>query len=118
MKEIYCNVVLMKEGDVWAAQGLHYDIAAQGSTIPAAKQAFVLSLMAQVALALHFSEEPLATFEPAPKIYWDRFQNAELLAQPIGMPHPMPMHEPMNAPPPAFMIESLLARDAECRIFS
>lgn len=96
------RVLLLKEDDLWVAQCLEYDIAAQGPTVDAAKEAFVRAFAAQIAVALHHGEEPLATFGPAPRYYWDRFSEAQRLAEPIRIP------DPIETPiPPAFMINAM-----------
>ena len=99
------NVVLVRDGDMWVAQGLEYDIAAQGTTIAETKNAFTRVLCSQVVLDLHHGDSPLAGFEPAPQEYWDRFRKAEPLATHIPEPFiPLP-----------FMLQSL---SGHCRIFA
>ena len=94
------RVLLLKEETVWVAQCLEYDIAAQGPTISAAKDAFVRAFAGQIAVALHCGEEPLATFGKAPQYYWDLFSEAERLADPIRITDPIKI-------PPAFMINAM-----------
>ena len=94
------RVLLLKEETLWVAQCLEHDIAAQGPTIAAAKDAFVLAFAGQIAVALHHGEEPLTTFGKAPQYYWDLFSEAERLADPIRI------HDPIKIPP-AFMINAM-----------
>lgn len=94
------RVLLLKEDGLWVAQCLEYDIAAQGPTVEAAKEAFVVAFAAQIVVALHHGEEPLATFGRAPQHYWDRFSKAQRLAEPIRIPDPISI-------PPAFMINAM-----------
>lgn len=94
------RVLLLKEDTVWVAQCLEYDIAAQGPTIAVAKDAFVRTFAAQIAVAFHHRDEPLATFEKAPTYYWNLFNKAECLADPIRIFDPIKI-------PPAFMINAM-----------
>ena len=105
------RVLLIKEDAVWVAQCLEHDIAAQGTTIADAKDAFVRNFAAQIAVALKYGEEPLATFAPAPKYYWDLFSMAERLAEPIRIKDPMTI-------PPAFMINATQKTLADGWIFA
>jgi hypothetical protein len=95
------SVLLLLEGEVWVAQCLEYDIAAQGRTIPEVKEAFGRTFAGQVFVDLHHNEEPLSHFAQAPAMYWDKFKKAERLAdrQPILIPS--------EALPPAFMIHAM-----------
>lgn len=74
------SVLLMREGETWIAQCLDYDIAAQGNSIKAAKGALARTFAEQVAVDLHHGVEPLNGFSQAPKEYWDKFGQAERLA--------------------------------------
>ena len=102
------DVLLMHTDDVWIAQGLQVDIAAQGATIAAVREAFTLTVAAQLALAKHHGEEPLATFQPAPPVFWEKFSQAEAgaLAQPLTT---TPPHVPS-----AFTVPQV----SECRVFA
>lgn len=73
------SVLLMREGETWIAQCLDYDIAAQGNSIKAAKNALARTFAGQVAVDLHHGLEPLNGFSQAPKEYWDKFGGAERL---------------------------------------
>ena len=84
---------------MWIAQCLEHDIAAQGATFAGAKDAFARAVAAQIAVAVHHGEEPLATFEPAPQQYWELFAAAERLTEPIRVPELIEI-------PPAFMINA------------
>ena len=94
------HVLLVREGDVWVAQCLDYDIAAQGATISDAKEAFARTFGGQVAVDLHHKVEPLQGFGPAPQEYWDLFTSGERLAD------PQPIYVPSDVPP-AFVIHAM-----------
>lgn len=95
------SVLLLQEGKTWVAQCLEYDIAAQGKTIAAAKDAFSRTFAGQVFVDLHHKLDPLSGFSPAPKEYWDQFKSAERLAdrQPILIP--------TESLPPAFLVHAM-----------
>jgi hypothetical protein len=82
------SVLLLREGDTWIAQCLDYDLAAQGKSIKAARNALARTFAGQVALDLHHGLEPLNGFSQAPKEFWDKFSDAERLQdrQPIVIP--------------------------------
>ena len=100
MREI--RVLLTLEHATWVAQCLEFDIAAHGTTIAEAKRAVVRAFAAQVALALHYGEKPLATLKPAPQEYWQLFEHAERLVV-----DPVPTRVPAPSGPPPFMIEAI-----------
>lgn len=95
------SVLLLREGDTWVAQCLEYDIAAQGKTIPAVKEAFARTFAGQVFVDLHHQAEPLCGFSQAPREYWDQFQRAERLAD------RQPIFIPTESLPPAFMVHAM-----------
>ena len=95
------TVLFFREDAMWVAQGLEYDIAAQGETLAEAKAAFAGSFAAQIAVALHHDEDPLADFGKAPQEYWDMLTIAQELAEPIRAP------EASENIPPAFMIDAM-----------
>ena len=101
------DVLFMHVDGVWIVQGLQFDIAAQGATMADAREAFALTMTAQIALALHHQEEPFATFQPAAPIFWEKFSKAEALARPIKTP-------PFEGVPPAFQIPQL----SDCRVYA
>ena len=92
------RVLLFKEDTIWVAQGLDYDITAHGATPKQANEAFALAYAAQVAMALHLGEEPLANIGKAPQEYWDRLEKSLRLAAPIAAPDATDI-------PPAFMFD-------------
>lgn len=64
------SVLLLREGDMWTAQCLEYDLAAQGRTLAEVKDAFGQTFTGQIMVDLHHKVEPLAAFRPAPAKYW------------------------------------------------
>jgi hypothetical protein len=74
------SVLLFKQGDLWAAQCLQYDIAAQGKTIRAAQRAFEFALIAEVGYA-HERNRSLDQLPAAPTCYWQKFEEAARLEE-------------------------------------
>ncbi len=73
----------------WVAQGLEYDIAAQGKTIQEVKFKFETTFVGQIVVDVVHGREALAAIAPAPKEYWDKFNRGEQLAD-----NRMPFHLP------------------------
>lgn len=90
------RVLLLKSNDVWVAQCLEHDIAAQGRSIEAAKASFEHVFLGHVKLDESAGREPLANVPPAPDFYWERFRKASRLA------------DPLTNVPPAFMVGEAL----------
>lgn len=65
------SVLLLRGESGWVAQCLHYDLAAQASTFTGAQEAIARTIASQVVVDIEHNQEPLATFAPAPKEYWD-----------------------------------------------
>lgn len=81
------NVVTMRilihcEQGIWVAQGLDYDIAAQGKTIEAALTSFQSILSGQFLLDMSNNRALLEGFERAPGEYWDKFNRGFKLEVP------------------------------------
>lgn len=91
------SVLLFQEGNLWVAQGLEHDIAAQGATIGDAKRSFERVFVGQILVDIHHDKEPLSGIQAAPKKYWDMFEHGERLGdrRPFYMPPGIP---------PAFVI--------------
>ena len=95
------SVLLLREGEVWVAQCLDHDIAAQGRTIAEAKEAFARTFAGQVAVDLYNKVAPLKGFAPAPAMYWDKFKQGERLLD------RQTLFVPPDSLPPAFMIHAM-----------
>ncbi len=81
--------VLLKEASAWVAQGLEYDIAAQGKTIRDAMRAFRRTLVGQIILDIKLGRRPLSNVPKAPDFYWEKYDEGEPLAdnrQPLNLP--------------------------------
>jgi hypothetical protein len=92
--DIKITGVLLKEASAWVAQGLEYDIAAQGTTIRDAINAFERTVVGQIMLDLKDNKKPLASLPKAPHFYWQKYAQGELLADgrlPFYLPADVPV---------------------------
>lgn len=94
------RVLFIKDGDLWVAQCIDRDIAAQGRSVSEAKRAFEHTIIGQILFDLKRGKEPLSDFRPAPASYRAKFDEAEQLmdTKPIQLP---------EGTPPAFMINQI-----------
>jgi hypothetical protein len=74
---------------VWVAQGLEYDICAQAGTLEAVQAAFEKTLAASALVSIELGQGPFEGIDPAPKKFWDMFQQAE---------HALPLRHPKLVP--------------------
>ncbi len=89
------NILLLKE-EIWSAQCLEHDIAAQGKTIDEALEELSILIAAELSVA---DESSLKHVPPAPEPYWRAFRDALEVTAPRAFPV-VPLHEV----PPAFML--------------
>lgn len=86
------HVLLFREragGDeVWIAQCLDYDIAAQGSTIREAQADFERTFVGEIVLALERGEVPLSGISPPPSRYRRMWEGAIRLADSLPVAPP------------------------------
>lgn len=75
------NVVITKhscaEGQMWVAQCIDKDFAAQGKTLEHAKANFADTIRAHVALSNKFGEKPFENVPDSPKWFISDFENSE-----------------------------------------
>ena len=95
------RVLFIKIGELWAAQCVDYDFAAQGASVREAKRAFEKTVIGQILFDLKRGERPLSGFKPAPESYREKFEESEQLADrtPLELP---------EGTPPAFIINQIL----------
>lgn len=86
------RVLFVKTGELWAAQCIDYDIAAQGASVGEAKRAFEKVIIGQILFDAKRGQRPLAGFKPAPDSYREKFEEAERLADnaPLEIPESVP----------------------------
>jgi|GEM_PF-6113172 len=81
------RVVLNKtESGYRVAQGLEFDISAQGKSIREAKSSFAYALIGHLMYAEQKKMKPFQGVPKAPKKYWEKFKQGEELQNPISLP--------------------------------
>lgn len=74
------DVVFVKvDAGTWFAQGLQWDVAAQGDSIAQARRRFERTFRAQVVTDIRDGKAPLEGIGRAPEKYWDLFRRGERL---------------------------------------
>lgn len=99
--KLVVRVLVLREGDAYVAQCLEYDIAAQGKTIAEVKRAFERTFLGQMILDARKGKRPLEDIGPAPRYYWEKFEEAfrvEDREPSLSIPKDVP---------PAFMINEI-----------
>jgi hypothetical protein len=95
------SVLIRCEGQgKWAAQCLEYDIAAQGDSIKQATEKLEQTFIGQICVDLYTGKDPLEGISPAPRTYWNEFEQAQRLQD-----HRRPFYLG-NRIPPAYMIQA------------
>lgn len=90
--ELVLNVFIFKDGcGEWVLQALEHDIAAQGTTLREARDAFQEIMNGQIILDLEKGINPLSMIPPAPPIFWDLKEKTgvELKKEPVYSPTPV-----------------------------
>src|SRR5436189_4902715 len=79
---------------LWVAQGLEYDIVAQGKTIEAARTAFERTFMTQVCIDIEHERKPFQSVGRAPQPYFAKFKAAIELKKErsLKLPKVIPAH--------------------------
>ncbi|MCP4650270.1 MAG: hypothetical protein GY853_09370 [PVC group bacterium] len=76
-KTITIKILLIQDDDLWSAQCLNYDIAAQGRTKEEAQDTFEKTFLGQIILDIKENKDPLEGIGKAPQKFWDMFRGAE-----------------------------------------
>ena len=84
-KSIFVRVLLFLDEDkTWIAQGLEYDIAAQGKTLKESQEVFERMLATKIVVDLKNGIEPLSQLSEAPEEYINFFNdNSSVQLAPI-----------------------------------
>ena len=96
--ELSLRVLFKRASQMWVAQCLEHDLAAQGPSLETARIAFERTLAAQVQLDLSRGLAPLAGIPPAPQEYFQIFAEAEFQVQPL---------QEQGSLPPSYQIAAL-----------
>lgn len=101
------RVLLLHEGEFWVAQGLEYDVAAQGRSPEETKAAFERTFIGRLVFDLERGRQPLAGVDRAPAHYWviaERLTaHQDTLSPPERITAPARTSRALTMPP-AFMI--------------
>ena len=99
------SILLLKDGGLWTAQCLEYDIAAQGSDIHEAISEFHKTLAFEVAYSHERGLPPLHGIPAAPQYYWKVFEESGEPIMPRSKPSPFRL-EGLDLPD-AYMIPKM-----------
>jgi hypothetical protein len=102
-KRITISVLFMKRDNAVVAQGIEFDIAAQGPTLEAAKDAFTKTVVSWILLDLQHGKQPLQDVKPAPAEYRSIFERAHRLQEQSEFSVPS-----LYDVPPAYMISGAM----------
>ena len=86
-KELKIRVVLKSDNGNWIAQGLEFDITAQGKDIHQAKESFVKTVLGYLVYASKKNIQPFLGVPKAPDRFWKAFNKGEELLNPILFDH-------------------------------
>lgn len=85
--EIALSVILYQEDGHWVAQGLEFDITAQGSSPPDAAKKFGCKVGAELIMSMELEDEtPFSGIAPAPQQFWAMFKESDMEVQIDRMP--------------------------------
>ncbi len=103
------DILFIKDGDRWVAQCLQYDIAAQGDTIPEAKNAFEYAFATEMAYLVE-TERSLDDLDSAPVHLWNIYRNQSSALEPIPA---QPVRFPANV---AAFLKNLIPEQTSLRV--
>ena len=97
------RVLLFKDENspnMWNAQCLEHDIAAQGRTVSAVQKAFAQAFVGQILADVKHGKTPLEGLSEAPQRFWDMFNDdgsrlADVLV--FRIPHDIPQTRRISA---------------------
>lgn len=88
--ELEVSAVIFQDGDSWCAQCLEYDIVAQADTLNDLQTELQGVLISQFVVSRELGREPFAGIGPAPKRYWNLFEEAKTRVERDDTPLIMP----------------------------
>jgi len=75
------NVLMIKEDDLWVAQGLEHDISAQGKDMEEATYEFQKAFFSEMAVCEDLGYSFPNGIPPAPQYYWKMFVGVGMTMQ-------------------------------------
>ncbi|HEX9945212.1 MAG TPA: hypothetical protein VGG03_24645, partial [Thermoanaerobaculia bacterium] len=83
MSRITITAVVFRENGLWVAQCLEYNFVGCAENLDALPNELLRQIMAQVEADLEAGKPPFFGFKPAPKRYWDLFEEIKGSTKPI-----------------------------------
>lgn len=77
MPDYLVDIVLFQTDGKWIAQGLQFDIGAEGDSVDNVLYEFQRAFIGYLAICHEHKVEPFADLGAAPQRYWDLWKNAE-----------------------------------------
>lgn len=99
-RPLYVRVVVIQQGNQWLAQGLDYNLAAQGPSGDLAMNAFVRILRAHLRRDAQLGREPLAGVPEAPEHFLALWDGSRAKVRPLYREHEA------AGTPSAYMLQS------------
>lgn len=84
MPEYRIRAVVFREGDWWLAQCLEYDFAAVSRNLEELPNELQWAVTTQIALSIERGIQPFHGFSPAPRRFWEMFDQAKTLLEPAA----------------------------------
>lgn len=86
VSDIAISVIAFQEGDQWTAQCLEYDIAAQARTLSDLRYEVDRVIISHIAASEEMGQEPFSGLGPAPREFWEMYEQAKLRLEREDMP--------------------------------
>ncbi|PYF04067.1 hypothetical protein BJ122_10445 [Rhodopseudomonas faecalis] len=97
MNSIGIRAVLFQQDEVWCAQCLEHDIAAEAPTLDALKDEMEAVLAIQAELSLSHGKEPFADLPRAPEKYFRMYEALQRASGRIAEEHSIPLDDHVHA---------------------
>jgi hypothetical protein len=83
MPKYRIRAVVFREGEHWVAQCLEYSYAIQARELRDLPRELGECLAAQILVSRQMGLEPFEGFEPAPRRFWELYERANPLSEPV-----------------------------------
>lgn len=83
MSTIHISAVAFREGDVWVAQGIEYDIAVHAADLEGLSSAVSRAVAENAFITQHLGRGPMEGIGPAPEQYRKWFEEAAIELRPV-----------------------------------
>ncbi len=90
------KVLIFKDQNLYIAQCLEYDLAVQAEGLEDLRENFALELALQIENDIQNGEEPLSTLPETPRVFWEMYQRANPLQNPIDIKVPTELNSRIN----------------------